>query len=259
MHIKDFFDFSLLQDVMENWSKATGMATIAVDNDGNYISGEVGFTEFCIKYTRGSAEGLRRCVKCDNECSGVYFCHAGLMDFSIPIMIGDECVGKIIGGQILPQEPDEEKFRDIAGQLGINPDEYVAALSKVAVRSEEEIRASAQLWGDIVNLLVNFEYVKSKQNKLINVFDNEIDAAAPCVEEITEQSKDLEQIEKNQKILALNASIEAARAGDAGRGFAIVASKVGELAGNSSEINSSIKTSLRQLTEVIEKMEAVKL
>lgn len=33
------------------------------------------------------------------------------MDFSIDIMIGKEKVGSVIGGQVLPSEPDEEEFR----------------------------------------------------------------------------------------------------------------------------------------------------
>ncbi len=257
MHIKDFFAVSRLDRIMSDWSKATGMATIAVDNEGNYISGEIGFTDFCMKYTRGSSEGSRRCVKCDNECTGVYFCHAGLMDFSIDIMVEGQYLGKIIGGQILPNPPDEEQFRRLANELGIDEEEYIRALGKIPVRSEDEIRASANLLGEIINMMVNFEYTKKKSSRVIDVLDKEVNQAVECVHSINEKSKNLDKIERNQKILALNASIEAARAGDAGKGFAIVASKVGELAGNSADINSSIKVSLSQLTSIMEKMEEV--
>ena len=93
-----------------------------------------------MKYTRGSKEGNRRCIKCDNEGSGTYFCHAGLMDFSVDIKVGDEKVGAIIGGQILPEAPDEESFRKTARELGINEDEYIAALNKVTVlRKKSEL------------------------------------------------------------------------------------------------------------------------
>ena len=162
MHLRDFFDLKLLDSLMKDWSKATGLATIAVDNEGKYISSEIGFTDFCMKYTRGCSEGARRCQKCDNECTGTYYCHAGLMDFSIPITIGDIYLGKIIGGQVLPSEPDEEKFRELAAEFGIDPDKYIEALHKIPVKTEESIRASAKLLGDIVNMLVNFEYMKRK-------------------------------------------------------------------------------------------------
>ncbi|MBO5237335.1 MAG: PocR ligand-binding domain-containing protein [Lachnospiraceae bacterium] len=255
MHISDFLELSLLEQIMEDWSKATGMATIAVDNEGNYITKEIGFTDFCMKHTRGSAEGLRRCTKCDNTCTGTYFCHAGLMDFSIDIMVGDTYLGKIIGGQVLPGEPDEDKFRSIASELGIDPDLYIDALRKVPVKTEASIRAAAKLLGDMINLIVNFEYRKASSNNLVTTLEDDISQAANLIEEINEKSQALDKIESKQKILSLNASIEAARAGEFGRGFAVVATEFGKLAVNSGEINKSIKSSLKSLTTVIEEME----
>lgn len=78
-----------------------------------------------------------------------------------------------------------------------------------------------------------------------------IDKADNCIREILDKTKNLDKIESQQKILALNASIEAARAGDAGKGFAIVATKVGELATSSAEVNGSIKRSLEELDQII--------
>lgn len=256
MHIQDFFDLSLLEQIMEDWSKATGLAAIAVDNDGNYVTKEIGFTDFCMKHMRGSAEGLRRCTKCDNSNTGTYFCHAGLMDFSIDIMVGDTYLGKIIGGQVLPNKPDEEKFRKIAAELGINPDTYIDALRKVPVKSEASIRSASKLLGDMVNLLIDFEYNKSSNNGLVNTLESNIVQAANLIDEINEKSMALDKIESKQKILSLNASIEAARAGEFGRGFAVVASEFGKLAVNSGEINKNIKSSLKSLTTVIDEMEA---
>lgn len=255
MHISEFFDLSLLEEVMQLWSKATGLATVAVDNEGKYISSEIGFTDFCIKYTRGSKEGLRRCVKCDNECSGTYYCHAGLMDFSVDIMVDGIFLGKIIGGQVLPEEPDEAKFRDIARELGIDPDAYVEALKKVSVRSEEGIRASAKLLGDVVNQLVNFEYAKKKNEKLIAAMNEEIGNSLQLIKKMEAYSKDLDAIENRQNILSLNASIEAARAGDAGKGFAVVAKEVRNLGGRSSDVNKNIKDTLAALDKSIDKID----
>lgn len=163
MHIKDIIDLKLLEELMTSWSKATGMATIAIDNEGKYISGRIGFTDFCTKYTRGSKEGLKRCIACDKNKIGTYFCHAGLMDFSIEIKLDNGTyLGKIIGGQILPKKPNEDEFRILAKEFGIDEEEYINALRKVEIRSEEAIRASAFLLGRTVNLLVNSEYSKKK-------------------------------------------------------------------------------------------------
>lgn len=259
MHIRDFFDLSLLDQLMNAWSKATGLATVAVDNDGQYISSEVGFTDFCIKYTRGSKEGCRRCVKCDNEGTGTYYCHAGLMDFSQDIIVDGQFLGKIIGGQVLPKEPNEEEFRAMAAELGINPDEYIEALRKVPIRTEESIRASAELLGQVVNMLVNFEYTKKKNQRLIDTMNNEIGNSIELIKKAEEYSKDLDSIENRQNILSLNASIEAARAGEAGRGFAVVAGEVRNLSARSSDVNKHIKATLSSLDESINKIDSARV
>ena len=107
-------EFQRIQDL---FSDATGLAAIAVDSQGEYISRGSNFTDFCMKYTRGNGEGLKRCEKCDREGKGSYYCHAGLMDFAADLMINGEKVGAVIGGQVLPQKPDPEKFRRIAREL----------------------------------------------------------------------------------------------------------------------------------------------
>lgn len=98
MEIRDFADMERFEKIMSNWAKATGLATVAVGADGKYISECNNFTDFCIKYTRGSKEGAARCEKCDREGHGVYHCHAGLIDFGIDLVVNGEKVGAVIGG-----------------------------------------------------------------------------------------------------------------------------------------------------------------
>lgn len=258
MDIRDFLDVKQLEQLMQDWSDATGLATIGVDSKGEYFTKDVNFTDFCIKYTRGTDEGLRRCQKCDAECTGTYYCHAGLMDFSRDIIVNGQKVGAIIGGQVLPEEPDDDKFRAIAEELGVNTEEYLEALHKVPVRSEHSIKAAAKLLGDVVNMLVNANYQQQRDINKIDKMDEDIERAANLIQEINEKSAQLDKIESKQNILSLNASIEAARAGEFGRGFAVVAAEVGKLAVNSGEINKSIKQSLKDLTGTIKELESLK-
>ena len=67
MKIQDFCDMNKFEQIMKNWANSTGLATVAVDADGKYISDCYNFTEFCIDLTRGSAEGKKRCEQCDRE------------------------------------------------------------------------------------------------------------------------------------------------------------------------------------------------
>ncbi len=60
------------------------------------------------------------------------------------------------------------------------------------------------------------------------------------IQEITEVTDQLHKIASSTNMLALNASIEAARAGHMGSGFAVVASKVQELAEDSNRCNTQV-------------------
>lgn len=53
MKIQDFCDMNKFEQIMSNWAKSTGLATVAVGSDGKYISDCYNFTEFCIDLTRG--------------------------------------------------------------------------------------------------------------------------------------------------------------------------------------------------------------
>lgn len=253
MEIRDFMDLDKLQELQDKFSDATGLAAIAVDNKGEYITKESNFTDFCMKYTRGSAEGKRRCVKCDNECSGTYVCHAGLMDFSVDIKINEEKLGAVIGGQILPKEPDEEKFRATAEELGIDPDAYIRALKKVPVSDEKKIRASAELLGLMVNQLVNLEYAH-RHGGVAEELSIEIQHATEIIDTINNNTHSLKSIANKQKMLSLNASIEAARSGEAGVGFAVVAKSMGDLSSQSATIYGDIEKSVIEVTSSIEKL-----
>lgn len=254
--IQEFCDMKKFENIMNNWAKSTGLATVAVGADGEYISECYNFTEFCMNYTRGCAEGARRCEKCDKEGNGVYPCHAGLVDFGIPITLEDGTVlGSVIGGQVLSENPDDEKFRATARELGIDEDAYIQALHKVSVKTQEEIEASANLLGDVINMYVRTCYEKQVSGSLLGRLQGGIETAAQQIDAANQSTLVIAGYSKKQNILALNASIEAARAGEAGRGFAVVASEVQKLAEGMAVTSKEITAILGQLHATIKAME----
>ncbi len=254
MEVRDFADMNKFEAIMKNWALATGLATVAVGTDGKYISDCYNFTDFCIKLTRGSKEGCRRCEKCDREGKGVYHCHAGLIDFGIDLTVNGEKVGSVIGGQVLPEHPDEDKFRQVAREIGVDEDKYIDALAKVNVRTEESINASAELLGQVLNNFINAEYSSKVNGEIINSLTSGVDEANHFVEEIKKKTGELRSIQSKQKILALNASIEAARAGEMGAGFSVVAGEVGKLSEKSSSVNKDIEDIIGKISEVVSAM-----
>lgn len=254
MKLTDFMDMAQLQKIQDAFSDATGLAAIAVDNEGNYITKGSNFTDFCMKYTRGCSEGARRCQKCDVEGKGVYECHAGLRDFSIDIILNGEKLGSVIGGQVLPAEPDEEKFANIARELGIDADDYIRAVKRVPVRPEKSIQAAATLLEDVINRIVKQEYMNATEYKKIKIWEEEIANATETITTIKQNTKELEAIASKQTIMALNASIETARVGAAGAGFGIIAKQMGDFSKQSSALYKQIALEANQISESIAKM-----
>lgn len=254
LDIREFADLKQLQQIQDLFSNATGLAAIAVAADGKYITEGSNFTDFCMKYTRGSELGSKRCIKCDNECSGTYFCHAGLMDFSSDIIIEGEKVGAIIGGQVLPNPPDEEKFREIARELNINENDYIKALGKVPIRDEETIRAAANLLGVIVNLLCEFQYRRHIESRRVNTFNEELGSISSNIRSAKSHMKDLHNTATMENILAINANVEAAHAGKAGVGFAVVANEIGQLSRESAEVYKQIESLVDNIQKSVNKI-----
>ncbi len=252
MKIQDFCDMSKFEEIMGNWACATGLATVAIDTDGQYISECYNFTDFCSNLTRGCEEGKRRCVKCDREGNGIYTCHAGLIDFDIPITLSDGTVlGSLIGGQVLPSEPDEDKFRTLAKELGIDEGRYLRALKQVTIKTQKQIDSSAKLLGDVINMFVSASYETNYSSKILDGLKVGVAIAAQEITSANDSIKQIESFSGRQKILALNAAIEAARAGEAGRGFAVVAEEVQKLAQGMAGASTDIKKKLETISDVI--------
>lgn len=167
LELTDFTEISVLQKLQDSFSKMAGVAAITTDSQGKPITKGSGFTEFCMKYTRQTELGCKRCEMCDSmgakeamgdECAATYTCHAGLIDFSAPVIINDELIGCIIGGQVLIKKPEYEQIRKTAEELGIDPDKYWEAVQKVPVMSKERIQGAADFLYIMAGVLADIAY-----------------------------------------------------------------------------------------------------
>lgn len=254
MEIKDFTNMEEFERIMSNWAAATGLAAVAIGSGGKYISNYYNNTDFCSKFTRGSKEGCAKCEKCDREGQGVYHCHAGLIEFKIPLVVDGQTMGFVIGGQVLSKNPDEEKFRKVAREIGVDEEQYINALHKVNIRSEAAINASAELLGATLNNFINVEYSKNRSGRFIDRISLSVDTTHEMVEKITQKTTELRALQNRQNILALNASIEAARAGEKGAGFAVVAKEVRNLSEQSAQVNVEIEEIVKSISQAVESM-----
>ncbi len=71
--------------------------------------------------------------------------------------------------------------------------------------------------------------------------------------ELKDMASDVSQIAARTNILAINATIEAARTGEAGREFAVIATEIRKLSQLSAESGKKITTRMAQVTQVMQK------
>ena len=150
-----------------------------------------------------------------------------------------EVMGESFEGELVPVKDGGTIVGCVACTYSVNVREHMTAITEKFQDSVGNIQVSLQ------QLLGGFENMYSlleDMDKIANNVESDVHNAVDVVNKINGNAS-------RSNILALNASIEAARSGEHGRGFAVVAQEMGKLANDSGKSSAEIRDTLNNMME----------
>lgn len=148
----------------------------------------------------------------------------------------------------------QQRFQEIQN-ISLLVNQFIAKSNSIEEKSNSNYsysQESKQESQDVIALINQLSVTITQLNTIFESFTETIDSLSVANKQISELVIANDHISIQTNLLSLNAKVEAARAGDAGKGFSIVADEVKKLAGTSKGTTASIGNKIKEITIMTE-------
>ncbi len=171
----ELFDLTEVQRIQDEFSRATGVASLITDPQGNPLTKPSNFTDFCAIHIRGTERGLANCRQSDAvlgqaHAAGakVQTClSAGLWDAGTSISVGGRHVASWLIGQVRDETQSEAKLRQYLREIGADEKAAMEAYRRVPAMSREHFDSIAQVLCTLSTQLSTTAYQNMQQARFI--------------------------------------------------------------------------------------------
>ena len=150
----------------------------------------------------------------------------------------EEVMGEAFEGELVPVKRDGEVIGCVVCTYSVDIKKQMTEIANQFQESVKEISGSIQT---VINGIESLFNMLTEMNRMANIVEGDVNNAVEVVNKVSSNAS-------RSNMLALNASIEAARSGEYGRGFAVVANEMGRLAKDSGGSATEIKETLNSIT-----------
>ena len=172
---EDLFDLADIQRLQDEFSSATGVASIITRPDGTPITTPSNFCRLCSGIIRKTEKGRANCYHSDavlgrfNSTGPIIqpCISGGLWDAGSAISVKGKHIASWLIGQVRDKTQTEDKIRQYARDIGADEDAAAQAFYEVPAMSREQFGRVAKVLFTLANQLSNIAYQNVQQARFI--------------------------------------------------------------------------------------------